>query len=148
MLQIIDDLGPWTWWIAGLVLLALEIFVPGNVFVWLGIAAIVTGAVALLGAFGWQVDLIVFGVLALALVIVGRRYFARAAGSEEPLLNQRATRLIGAVHVLSEPIVDGRGRLRIADANWLIAGPDLPSGTRIRITGHDGSVLSVAPTEK
>ncbi len=25
----------------------------------------------------------------------------------------------------------------------MIAGPDLPSGTRVKITGHDGSVLSV-----
>jgi len=31
------------WWIAGLVLLGLELLVPGNVLVWFGIAAMLTG---------------------------------------------------------------------------------------------------------
>lgn len=144
----IKALGPWAWWIAGLVLLGLEIAVPGNVLVWLGVAAVLTGALALGLDVGWQIELLVFAVLALVLVVVGRRFFARAsAAGEEPLLNERATRLVGNVHVLSEPIVGGRGTLRIGDANWMVAGPDLPSGTRVKITGHDGSVLSVARVE-
>ena len=70
-----------------------------------------------------------------------------AASSEEPLLNERATRLIGKVYTLGEPIVGGNGTIRVGDANWLVSGPDLPSGTRVRVTGHDGTVLTVAPTE-
>jgi membrane protein implicated in regulation of membrane protease activity len=144
ILETIRQLGPWSWWVVGLVLLALEIVVPGNVFVWFGIAAILTGALALFTDFGWQVELIVFVVLALVLVIVGRRAFARdAETSEQPYLNERANRLVGGTHVLAHPIVDGQGRIRIDDTNWRITGPDLPSGTRVRVTGADGSVLSV-----
>ena len=137
ILDWIRSLGPWTWVIVGIVLLGLEILAPGNVFVWMGLAALVVGALALGLDVAWQFELLIFAVL-------GRRWFARRGGaSEEPLLNERATRLIGNVHVLTAPIVDGRGTLRIADTNWMIAGPDLPSGTRVKITGHDGSVLSV-----
>ena len=144
----IKALGPWAWWIAGLVLLGLEIAVPGNVLVWLGVAAVLTGALALGLDVGWQIELLVFAVLALVLVVVGRRFFARAsAAGEEPLLNERATRLVGTVYVLTQPIVEGRGTIRVGDANWLIAGPDLPSGTRVRVTGHDGSVLQVVKAE-
>jgi membrane protein implicated in regulation of membrane protease activity len=144
ILETIRQLGPWSWWVFGLVLLALEIVVPGNVFVWFGIAAILTGALALFADFGWQVELIVFVVLALVLVIAGRRAFARdAEASEQPFLNDRARRLVGGTHVLTAPIVDGQGRIRIDDTNWRITGPDLPSGTRVKIVGADGSVLAV-----
>ena len=144
----IEALGPWAWWILGVVLLGLEIVAPGNIFVWLGIAGILTGILALGLDVGWQVELLVFAVLSLVLVVAGRRFFARAAAAgEEPLLNERATRLVGTVYVLAEPIVEGRGTIRVGDANWLVAGPDLPSGTRVRVTGHDGSVLSVERVE-
>ena len=70
------------------------------------------------------------------LVIAGRRYFAaRRSSSDQPLLNERAGRLVGQAYVLAEPIVDGHGRIRIDDSNWRVTGPDLPSGTRVRVTG-------------
>jgi len=144
--DIVDHLGTWTWLVVGLVLLALEIAVPGNVLVWLAMAAILTGALALFTDLGWQVDLIVFVVLAMALVVVGRSVFSgRQAPTADPLLNDRAARLIGKTFVLGEPIVDGHGRIRVDDANWRVVGPDLPSGTRVTVVGHDSAVLTVAP---
>ncbi len=147
IIQAIRDLGAWAWWIGGVILLALEIVVPGNVFVWFGIAAILTGVVALVTDLAWQIELIIFGVAALILVIVGRRYFARVGASAEPLLNERATQLVGKSYVLGEPIVDGTGRVRIGDSMWRLTGPDLPSGTKVRIVGHDGAVLKAAKAE-
>lgn len=147
ILDFIRDLGAWAWWVGGALLLAIEIVAPGNIFVWFGIAAIVTGAVALVADVSWQVQLILFAVLSLILVVVGRRWFARAGASEEPLLNERATRLVGQDYVLGEPIVGGTGRVRIGDSTWRLTGPDLPSGTKVRIVGHDGAVLQAAKAE-
>ena len=148
MLDFIRQLGPWSWVIAGLVLLGLEIAAPGNVFVWFGIAALITGGLALFTDFGWQVDALVFGVLAVILVIAGRRYFARAeAPSEQPFLNQRADGLVGGVYTLAEPIIGGHGRIRVDDSNWRITGPDLPSGTKIRVVSADGAVLGVVKAD-
>ncbi|MEX0852987.1 MAG: NfeD family protein [Bauldia sp.] len=138
------QLGPWGWWIAGLILLALELVVPGNVFVWFGVAAILTGALALVADVGWQVELLVFVVLAAVLVVVGRRLFARdSSPGEQPFLNDRARRLVGGTYVLTQPIVDGHGQIRIDDTNWRVTGADLPSGTKIRVAGADGAVLAV-----
>ncbi len=144
MPDFIVQLGPWAWIIAGLILLGLELLAPGIFLVWFGVAALLTGGFAFATDFGWQVDLIVFVVLAVAAVVIGRRYFspAREPG-EQPLLNQRAQRQVGSIHVLADPIVDGQGRIRIDDTNWRIAGPDLPSGARIRVSGVDGAVLLV-----
>jgi hypothetical protein len=147
IVDVIRGLGPWAWWIGGAILLALEIAVPGNVFVWFGIAGILTGAVSLLTDLGWQGELILFAGASLVLVIVGRRYFARAGASEEPLLNERATRLIGQSYILGDPIVGGTGRIRIGDTVWRLTGPDLPSGTRVRIIGHEGPVLHAVKAE-
>jgi membrane protein implicated in regulation of membrane protease activity len=144
MSGIVSSLGVWTWWILGVALLALEVFAPGNVFVWFGIAAILTGILGFFVELPWQTEALVFVVLAVILAIAGRRYFARdSKRSEQPLLNERAARLIGQSFVLAEPIVDGKGRIRVDDTNWRITGPDLPSGTRVRVTGNDGAVLSV-----
>jgi membrane protein implicated in regulation of membrane protease activity len=148
MLGIVSSLGVWTWWIVGVALLALEVFAPGNVFVWFGVAAILTGILAAFVELPWQTEALIFVVLAVLLAIAGRRYFARASGKgEQPLLNERAARLIGQSFVLAEPIVDGMGRLRVDDTYWRVTGPDLPSGTRVRVTGNDGSVLSVGRGE-
>ena len=144
MSGIVSSLGVWTWWILGVVLLALEVLAPGNVFVWFGIAAILTGILAFFVDLPWQTEALIFVALALVLAIVGRRYFARESKKgEQPFLNERAARLVGQNFVLAEPIVDGKGRLRIDDTNWRVTGPDLPSGTRVRVTGSDGAVLSV-----
>ena len=42
--KIIAELGPWSWWVAGLVLLAAEMMVPGFFLVWIGLAALIVGA--------------------------------------------------------------------------------------------------------
>lgn len=144
VIDLVRQLGPWAWVIVGLALLALELFAPGNVFVWFGLAALITGGLTLLTDFSWQVDFLVFGVLSLVLVVAGRRYFARAkAPSEQPFLNQRAGGLVGRTYPLAEPIVSGHGRIRIDDTTWRITGPDLPSGTNVRVVSADGAVLAV-----
>jgi membrane protein implicated in regulation of membrane protease activity len=145
ILEFMRSLGVWNWFIAGVVLLALEIFAPGNIFVWFGVAAIVTGAVAYFAAdLGWQIELIIFVVLAVVLALAGRRLFARASDpGEQPLLNDRAQRIVGSVYVLGAPIIDGKGRIRIDDTQWRVTGPDVPSGTRVRVISADGPVLSV-----
>ena len=145
--EVVRQFGPWVWIIAGLILLGLELLAPGVFLIWFGIAALLTGIFAFLTDFGWQVDLIVFVVLAIVAVVVGRRYFSGSSQSEQPLLNQRAQRHVGTVHVLAEPVIDGQGRIRIDDTNWRIQGPDLPSGARVRVTAAEGAVLTVAPAE-
>jgi membrane protein implicated in regulation of membrane protease activity len=148
ILRIVSELGAWSWWIVGLALLCIELVAPGNVFVWFGVAAILTGSLALFADFAWQLQLILFVVLSVVLVIIGRRVFATDnTPGEQPLLNERATRIVGGVYVLHEPIVDGKGRIRVDDAHWRVRGPDLPSGAKVKVSGADGAVLIVEKSE-
>ena len=143
IVETMRGMGPWVWIVLGLVLLGLEILLPANYLIWFGLAAVVTGIVAILADVGWQASLLIFAVSSIVLVILGRRYFASNTATDEPLLNRRTEQLKGTEYVLAEPIVDGVGHIRINDSNWRITGPNLPSGSRVRVVGTDGSMLTV-----
>ncbi|PTM94347.1 NfeD family protein [Mycoplana dimorpha] len=148
--RIVAELGPWAWWVLGIVLLILEVLMPGVFLVWIGVAAIVTGALTMLfwGAAWWasQVQWIVFAMLSIAAVLVGRRVvLSSARKTDEPFLNQRARSLVGRTATLDQPITEGRGRIRLDDTVWSVQGPDLPVGTRVRVVASSGRDLTVEP---
>lgn len=145
---LVAEFGPWSWCILGLALLAAELLVPGVFLVWIGLAAIATGALSLalwsMPVWSWEVQFLAFAALSVVFVLAGRRFYDRGASeSDQPLLNQRGASYIGRIGTLGEPVVDGRGRLRIDDTYWPVRGPDLPAGTRVRITGAEGNTLDV-----
>ena len=144
LLTIFETLGGWSWWILGLILLAIEVFAPGMFFLWFGIAAIIIGVGALLIDWPWQVQVVGFLVLSVVSALLGRRFAGTMdVESADPHLNLRAKRLQGRVFVLGDPIVNGTGRLRVDDTVWLVRGPDAPAGARVVVSGSDGSVLLV-----
>jgi membrane protein implicated in regulation of membrane protease activity len=144
MITIIETLGGWSWWVLGLILLGIEMMMPGFFFLWFGIAAILIGVSALLVDWPWQLQVLGFVVLSVIAALIGRRYGGTAdVESADPHLNLRANRLQGRTFVLIEPIVDGTGRVRIDDTIWQVRGPDAPAGARVTVTGADGPVLRV-----
>jgi len=147
LMSVFGELGAWNWMVLGLVLLVLEILVPGVFLLWIGIAAILTGALSLqlanVAFWTWQLQVAVFLVLSLASAFIGSRIVRSRQKSDEPLLNQRAEQLIGRNAILAEPIREGFGRARIGDSTWRVAGPDMPAGTRVRIVAARGGDLIV-----
>ncbi|WEJ59024.1 NfeD family protein [Devosia sp. FJ2-5-3] len=148
-MMIVDFLAanaPWGWIIAGLVLLALELVVPGGFLVWLGTAGIVTGLVVFIQPMDWPWQWLMFAILSLASIFAWLRWSrSRKSTDDQPFLNRRAERFVGQEFTLDQPIAGGFGRLSLGDSVWRIAGPDLPVGQRIRIVGYDGPVLKVEP---
>jgi membrane protein implicated in regulation of membrane protease activity len=143
----IAKLGPWTWIIAGAILLALELAAPGAFLMWLGLAAVLVGALSLAVALSWQWQCVAFAVLAMASVPLWRRLARKVEPqTEAPLLNKRTQALVGRVFTLEQPIIDGVGTVRIDDTVWRVRGPDGPAGSRVRITAADGASLAVEPT--
>lgn len=136
--------GAWSWLVAGFVLLALELLLPGGVFLWLGTAAIITALLGFIFPLDWPREVSAFGILGILSILFWLRVVRRTGiESDKPLLNRRAERHVGQEIVLGEPITDGFGRVPIGDTLWRVAGPDLPAGRRIRVVGHDGAVLKV-----
>lgn len=145
--SMVTELGPWNWVLLGLVLLAAEVLVPGVFLLWIGIAALLVGALSLqlweAAFWTWHVQTVLFLVLALAAAYLGTRIMKNNTASDEPLLNQPGVQLIGRTATLAEPIREGRGRIQLGDTMWLVQGPDLEAGTRVKVTGTRGSELVV-----
>jgi len=136
-----------TWAALALLLMAAETLVPGAFMLWLGFAA---AAVFVLVLVVPDVPVLaqvaVFIGLSFVSVQVYRvRFRGRQRQSDHPTLNQRADQLIGRVVPLETAIVNGQGRVQIADAYWNVVGPDLPAGTAVRVTRSEGMTLRVEP---
>lgn len=145
----IYSLGIWNWFIIGGLLLVLEVLLPGTFMLWLGVAAIATGILAYVVPMGWQVQVVLFAILSVISIFVGRRFLPRdAPQSDKPFLNRRADAFVGRIFVLEEPIVSGSGRVRIDDTNWRVTGPDCAAGSRVRVERADGAVLFVVPENR
>ncbi len=135
----------WFWLGAGLLLLTLEALLPGVFLIWLGLAALATGAVALFIPMGVVSSLVLFAVLGLASILIGRRVQSgqKTEVTDAPFLNDRGGAMIGKVYALESAIVGGAGSVRIGDSVWRVAGTDGAAGTLVKITGIDGSTLLV-----
>ena len=135
------------WAAVTLVLFAAEAIAPGAFMLWLGFAAaVVFLGVLVVPGIPLLAQVAAFVVLSFVSIQVYRTWFrAREPQSDQPALNRRTAALVGQVVVLPEPIAHGRGRVQIADAYWSVAGPDLPAGTAVRITGANDMTLEVEP---
>ena len=138
----IDPGRPWL--IGGVLLLILEVIAPGFFLVFLGAAAMATGLFTLLFGLAPPRNSLLFALYAVIAVLVGRRFYAnRTADSADPLLNDRAGRLVGKVVTVVETVDDHNGRVRVGDGEWSARGGPAAAGERVRITGIDGNCLKV-----
>jgi len=141
----------WYWWVAAALFVAIEVFAPGVLFLWLGAAAAAVGLIVLVApGVAWELQLLAFAVLSVVAVYAGRRYVFRGREGEdtEDTLNRRAEQYVGRVFVLYEPIVNGIGKARVADGFWTVEGPELKANARVRVTGvRDGRLQVVRADE-
>jgi inner membrane protein len=142
-----DNLEPgWLWMIGGILLLIAEVIAPGFFLVFIGAAALATGAFTLLFGLGLPAQLTLFTIYALVAVMIGRRMYANAATeSSDPLLNDRSARLVGKSVTVIEAVDEHSGRVRVGDSEWSARGGPGRPGERVRITGVDGNCLLVEP---
>lgn len=139
------DIDYWHWLIAALVLLVLEIAAPGVFFLWMAAAALVVGIVtAIAPDMGLAAQFILFAVLSLVSVLVGRRLVrTHPVPTEDTTLNRRGEQHVGHVYRVAHTIENGVGKVKVGDSLWTAEGPDTPEGTAVRVVAVDGAVLKV-----
>ena len=148
--ELIAGHGAWAWIVAGLVLLGVELLIPGVFLMWIGLAAAAVGTVSLVGLssvwWGWEAQAITFCALAIMFAIIGSRTMGgRNAPDAADAFNNPARRMVGRAGALIEPIDGGIGRARIGESAWRVEGPDLPLGSRVRVVGEREGTLLVEP---
>jgi membrane protein implicated in regulation of membrane protease activity len=141
----LEALTHWHWWTLAAILIILEVFAPGAFFLWLGISAgVVGGLIYLSPGIGWEFQVLIFSVLTVVSIIVWRKYFRQqASDTDQPNLNRRGEQYVGRKFTLTEPIVNGMGKIHVDDSTWKIRGDNCPLGTEVEVTGVDGTILEV-----
>ena len=144
-MEFLEQAEFWHWWIAASLLLVIETFAPGAVFLWLGIAAGMVGLVLLIFSdIGWEYQFLLFAVCTVGSAVGWRAYVRRhPTETDQPTLNRRGEQYVGRTFTLKEAIVNGQGKITVDDSTWKIEGDDLPAGTKIQVTGVEGTVLKV-----
>ncbi|MBS0381552.1 MAG: NfeD family protein [Proteobacteria bacterium] len=136
------------WWVLALILIAGEVLAPGFFMLWIGVAAAVMGIVTwVLPGLGALAQAVLFVILGIASCVSYWKFIRpRLARHDDPVartLSRRGEQMVGQRYVLAEAIVNGRGKARVGDGQWLVAGPDLPAGAEVEVVGVDGSLLKV-----
>jgi inner membrane protein len=135
----------WYWWALAAVLLVCEMMLPGVVFLFLAIGAGVAGAMLLIaGDVSLEIQLVVFAIVSVVSAIGLRRYL-RGLLPRASTLNARGESLVGQIFVLDQPILGGRGRIKLGDGSWSITGPDMVAGAKVRVAAVSGTELRVEP---
>jgi inner membrane protein len=134
-----------SWAAVALLLFAAEAMAPGAFMLWMGFAAtVVFVGVLLIDGVPVLAQVAAFILLSFISIQIYRRWFrGNEPQSDRPHLNQRANTLVGHIAPLDQAIVNGRGRVQIADAFWVVEGADLPVGTPVRVVAVDGMTLKV-----
>jgi membrane protein implicated in regulation of membrane protease activity len=135
----------WSWLALGTLLLILEVFGAGGYLLWIGMAAAAVGVLTfVIPGLPWELQVLLFAVFSILTALYWwRRQRSAVRASDQPNLNLRGQELIGKVFVVSEAIVDGRGKIKVADGVWMARGPDSASGSRVRVVGQQGAILLV-----
>lgn len=139
----------WHWWILAGILLIIEVAAPSFFFLWLSIAAGITGLVLLAAPeLNWEYQILLFSGLSILSLTAFKRYQrANPVISDQPALNRRGEQYIGRTFMLAEPIKNNSGVISVDDSTWRITGTDLPSGTTVRVVGTEGAILKVEPAQ-
>ena len=135
----------WHRWVLAALLAAVEAMLPGMFFIWFAAAAAIVGLAAVAApGLGWEVEVILFAVLAAIAVFVGRAFLHRhARETADPALNRRGQRYVGRQFTLETAIVNGRGSIKVDDSVWRAEDPELAAGRQVKVVGVDGSILKV-----
>lgn len=135
------------WLILAAAAALIELLVPGIFLVFVAAGAAVAGLATLIFPdLPLIAQMFLFAAATAAAVGIGRRwYLQNPVPSSDPLLNDRAARLIGEVVTVVEPIESGRGRVKVGDGEWNARGPDAAAGSHVRITGAEGTTLTIEP---
>lgn len=151
MEEFLIDLTRWEWWtIIAFTSLILEIFIPGAVFIWPALAAMMVALLAAFFPLTWEQNCILFTLLAITIGAFSRSAYTKLRYRSDNInLNENRERMQGTTCEVMEVITPTSGRVRLHDSSWsarIIEGPNLPVGSLVEIIDLKGNNYIVKAT--
>lgn len=141
----INNIIYWHWLILAVALIILEILMPGAYFLWMGIsAAAVGGAMFIFPEMPLLTQILIFAVLSVITVMIYKTHKKKnPVVTDEPALNRRGEQYLGRNFTLTEPIVNGMGKVKVDDSTWKVTGADMEVGVTVRVVAIEGTTFKV-----
>lgn len=145
------DTITWVWLIVGVGLLAMELFVPGLVVCFLGLAAMIVAGLRWAGLIpGLMESFLAWAVISVVLVLGLRQFALRWLPSERSFqTTDEDLDAVGAVVEVVQQISSGdqNGRVRYGGTSWPAITREgvIPAGGRARLILRDNLVWIVEP---
>jgi len=143
----------WIWLIAGFVLIATELFIPGLVVCFLGLAAILVAVLRWLGLFPGLMESFTVWFIASIVLLVGLRHFLLRWIPSESTYTSADEDLdaVGAiVEIVQEVSASTPGRIRYAGTTWpaTTRHGTLVPGQKARLLYRDNLVWVIEPHQE
>ncbi|MFB1010589.1 MAG: NfeD family protein [Thiopseudomonas sp.] len=140
----------WHWFIAAILLMILEILVPGIFLIWLGLGAALTGLFLLLipgAGLAWQ--LLALACSICIAVAAGLKWQRKLLRRQPAQLNLGLDGFIGRIAEVSQPFAQGHGRIRLDGSSYPATSktPELAAGHLVQVTATRANLLVVEPAE-
>ncbi|HJX71652.1 MAG TPA: NfeD family protein [Bacteroidales bacterium] len=136
------------WFLIGLVLLVLELIVPGFVIIFFGAGAWVTAIVCLLFPIRINLQVGIFTLSSVLLLLLLRRYLRRQFFSEDKSVVETLTdEFIGKTAVVESDIKKGHpGKVSFKGTTWnALSDVTIKKGQPVEIIGKESINLIVKP---
>lgn len=135
------------WFTVGIILIILEMLLPGMFLMWFGVSALFVGLITLIISMSMNAELILFAIISvlsvITVIVIMRKISPNTQSTVTHNLNQaRGSELIGMTFTLDSKVINHEGKLNIGDTVWLIKGPDAEAGTHIEITHVENNTLT------
>ncbi|NOH81348.1 NfeD family protein [Vibrio sp. RE86] len=146
MIELLNSVNYWHWLAFGLALLACELLGTAGYFLWLGLSALIVGALLTFIPMSWQLQWVAFGVFSLTTTwLWWRKQFKTDKQSDANReLNQKQKQLIGQTVTLEEDFPAGKGRLKLGDTTWSAQSEhQISAGSTVEVTAVNGILLTI-----
>lgn len=144
-MEFLSDLTYWHWLTLGVIFIIVELFSASVFFLWMGVAALIVGAILYQWQIIWEVQLLLFSVLSIVLIYLVKKFWR--VKSNDTQLNNRTHRLIGQTYPVAEMNENGI-KVRVNDSLWLAkTNENVIVGQMVKVVDVDSITLIVETLE-
>ncbi len=119
MIELLQSLTAWHWLIFGVVLLGIELATGSTYILWPAVSAIAVGLLLFIAPMGWEMQMMLFFLLSIATLILGRTHFQKfVKGGEVADLNDLSVTLVGRQVRAVSDFEGTEGRVELGDTQW------------------------------
>ncbi|MBR5130174.1 MAG: NfeD family protein [Alphaproteobacteria bacterium] len=148
MQTLFETWGVWSWMSLGVILMILELLIPGTFLIWFGLGSILTGLTVLMfSGITLSIQLLIFVIMSLICVTFGILVYTKIFGKNKENEHNKKTgahRYVGARFIVVEPIKNGRGKIAVGDSVWIaLSDNDFKKGDEVTVIDVKGTQLIV-----